>query len=132
MQRKYWFLIALTVVLAVGVMFAHLQLTIYFFNTHANSKISIDADEIDRLPIFVIWLIYFSFLILLPIAHQKIISTFKTTKKKLPMIILGLEILLFFFAKIATPPDNFSTLLFFLICQPIVLTHWLSLHKKLA
>lgn len=132
MRKKHLFLVLLSIVLAVVITLVHIKLVMYFFDNPANRELPFDINEINIFPAFMMWLIYFSLLILLPLTHQKIISILKITKTRIPITILILELLLFFFAKTATPPDSISTLLFFLICQPIVLTNWLSLRKKLV
>ncbi|GAA4279405.1 hypothetical protein GCM10022259_41300 [Aquimarina mytili] len=97
----------------------------------AGSAIANDTITLFTIQTFVIWLIYFSTLIILPFTVNYWIQRFSISQHDWWKVILVLESFAILFSYLATPPDMISTLLFFAICQPLVITNTIVVILKL-
>lgn len=82
--------------------------------------------------LFATWLIYFFALMTLPFFMTNLIKWSRLNEKDWWKAIIVLELFSLVFSYVTTPPDIISTILFFLICQPIVIINSIVLRRKLT
>lgn len=127
-MRKIIFPLILTIIISVIT-------TYYLFkwmvehSIHPLVENSFSEGQIIKL--FITWMIYFFALITLPFLLTYIIRSVKIKEKDWWKGVIVFELLSLTFAYMATPPDIVSTILFFLICQPIVIVNGIVLKRKL-
>jgi hypothetical protein len=85
-----------------------------------------------KIKLFITCLLYFTTLITLPFLIKDLAQKLKLKKGDWWKGLLALEILAVIFSYLSTPPDLISTVLFILICQPIVVVNVVVLNRKLA
>ncbi len=114
-----------------------LSATSYYFLFKWLKEYSIDPSiessfsKMQAIKLFIICLIYFFTLITLPFLLSDLVRWIKMKDKDWWKAILGFELFSLFFSYLATPPDLISTILFFLICQMIVIVNYIILKRKL-
>ena len=78
--------------------------------------------------LFILCLTYFLMLMLLPLFAKSLVSRLNINRKKLPYMIIGLEVIMLGYAFIFTA-TFFYTMMLFLVCQPIVLVNGIALYR---
>gem|GEM_PF-4167980 len=82
--------------------------------------------------IFIPLLIYFFALITLPFLWTDLVHWIKIKDNDWWKALLSFELFSLIISYIITPPDLISTILFFLICQLIVIANSIALKRKLS
>ncbi len=81
---------------------------------------------------FISWLVYISALIMLPFLLKDLLLKFKTKENEWWKTLLFFELFSLVFSYLITPPDLFSTIFLFIICQPIVIVNGFVAKRKLS
>lgn len=120
--------IVVTVLLSVTITYLLYQWLVGF---SLDASIETSISKVEVIKLFISWLIYFFALIMLPFLLTEIVRWTKMKNEDWWKAIFGLELLSFIFSCLVTSPDPLSTILFFLICQIIVIVNGIVLKRKL-
>ncbi len=88
--------------------------------------------KVQAIKLFITWLIYFFPLITLPFLLSDLVRLLKMKDRDWWKAILAFEFFSLIFSYVGTPPDLISTILFFLICQVIVIVNGIVLKRELT
>ena len=127
-SKKIIVALVVTVLLSVTITYLSFQWLVGF---SLDPSIETSISKVGIIKLFIIWLIYFFASITLPFLLTEIVRWTKMKNKDWWKAIIGLELLSFIFSSLVTSPDLLSTILFFLICQIIVIVNGIVLKRKL-
>lgn len=103
----------------------------WFEGYSIDPSIEISYSQAQAVKLFLTWLIYFFTLITLPVLWMNIILWIRIKEKDWWKTIIGLELFSLVYSYLMTPPDIISTILVFLVCQPMVILNGIVIRRKL-